>query len=288
MRGIRSTYAKLNQMVDAAIDGSFTESEFNETELSKLEAKWKRFLVSAQLSQEQLQEERAGIQALVSDISHQLKTPLANILLYAQLLEEQGLEEGSRALAGEIKRQSEKLEFLIQSLVKASRLETGTFQMFPKEQEVSPMLQEVVSGARIKAAGREVQIGLPEPEAGLHAVFDRKWTAEALLNLLDNAVKYSHPGSRVTVSVTGYEMFVRIGIHDQGIGIPEGEIALVYQRFYRGSQARGEEGVGLGLYLARQIAEGQGGYLFAETRLGEGSSFYLFLPKETRCAGRDL
>lgn len=137
MRGIRSTYAKLNQMVDAAIDGSFTESEFNETELSKLEAKWKRFLVSAQLSQEQLQEERAGIQALVSDISHQLKTPLANILLYAQLLEEQGLEEGSRALAGEIKRQSEKLEFLIQSLVKASRLETGTFQMFPKEQEVS-------------------------------------------------------------------------------------------------------------------------------------------------------
>ena len=102
MRGLRGTYAKLNQMVDAAIDGSFEEEEFNETELSKLEAKWKRFLVDAQLSREQLRQERASLQGLVSDISHQLKTPLANLLLYAQLLEEQELDEGSRALAEEM------------------------------------------------------------------------------------------------------------------------------------------------------------------------------------------
>ena len=99
MRGLRGTYTRLNQMVDAAIDGSFEEEEFNETELSKLEAKWKRFLVDAQLSREQLRQERASLQGLVSDISHQLKTPLANLLLYAQLLEEQELDEGSSALA---------------------------------------------------------------------------------------------------------------------------------------------------------------------------------------------
>ena len=102
MRGLRGTYARLNQMVDAAIDGSFEEEEFNETELSKLEAKWKRFLVDAQLSREQLRQERASLQGMVSDISHQLKTPLANLLLYAQLLEEQELDEGSRALAEEM------------------------------------------------------------------------------------------------------------------------------------------------------------------------------------------
>ncbi len=280
MRGIRKTYARLNQMVDAAIDGSFEEMEFNETELSKLEAKWKRFLVSAQLSQEQLMEERASIQSLVSDISHQLKTPLSNILLYAQLLEEQELDEGSRALAEEIRRQSGKLQFLMQSLVKASRLEAGTFQFFPEKQEVFPLLQEAVWEMEAKAEERGIVISHPLPKLSASAVFDRKWTAEALGNLLDHAIKYSYPGGAVSVSVTEYEMFLRIGVHDRGIGIAEGEAALVFQRFYRGQKARGEEGVGLGLYLARQIAEGQGGYLSAEARPGGGSSFYLCLPKE--------
>ena len=283
MRGLWGTYARLNQMVDAAIDGSFEEEEFNETELSKLEAKWKRFLVDAQLSREQLRQERASLQGLVSDISHQLKTPLANLLLYAQLLEEQELDAGSRALAEEMKRQSEKLEFLIHSLVKASRLETGTFQIFPREQELFPMLRETALQAGANAARRRIQISLPQPEPCVHAVFDPKWTAEAFGNLLDNAIKYSHPGGRVSVSVTEYEMFVRIGVHDQGIGIAEDEIALVFQRFYRSRQAGAEEGVGLGLYLARQIAEEQGGYLTAESKLGEGSSFYLFLPREAKC-----
>ncbi|MCI9646422.1 MAG: HAMP domain-containing histidine kinase [Lachnospiraceae bacterium] len=280
MRGLRGTYARLNQMVDAAIDGSFEEEEFNETELSKLEAKWKRFLVDAQLSREQLRQERASLQGLVSDISHQLKTPLANLLLYAQLLEEQELDGGSRALAEEMERQCGKLEFLIQSLVKASRLETGTLQMFPREQEVFPMLRETALQAGAKAAKRGIRISLPQPEPCVRAVFDPKWTAEAFGNLLDNAVKYSQVGGGVSVSVMEYEMFVRIGVHDQGIGIAEDEVALVFQRFYRSRQAGGEEGVGLGLYLARQIAEEQGGYLSAESRLGEGSSFYLFLPRE--------
>lgn len=279
MIGIRGTYARLNQMLDAAMDGSFEESEYSETELSKLESKWKRFLVSAQLSQEQLKKERESIQSLVSDISHQVKTPLSNILLYTQLLEEQELEEESRALAKEIKAQSRKLEFLLQSLVMASRMETGMFQFVPVKQELSKMLQEVVVGARQKAKEQKIQVCVTEPKVPISAVFDQKWTAEALGNLLDNAVKYSHAGGEVSVSVTEYEMFVRIDVRDQGLGIPEEELPLVFQRFYRGKQVLGEEGVGLGLYLARQIAEGQGGYLVAKAKPGEGSVFSMHLPK---------
>ena len=152
--------------------------------------------------------------------------------------------------------------------------------MFPREQEVFPMLRETALQAGAKAAKRGIRISLPQPEPCVRAVFDPKWTAEAFGNLLDNAVKYSQVGGGVSVSVMEYEMFVRIGVHDQGMGIAEDEVALVFQRFYRSRQAGGEEGVGLGLYLARQIAEEQGGYLSAESRLGEGSSFYLFLPRE--------
>lgn len=279
MRRIRSIYARLNQMLDAAIDGSFEESDYNETELSKLETKWKRFLVSSKLSQEQLKKEQASIQALVSDISHQTKTPLSNILLYSQLLEEQELDQSGREIAEEIRRQSQKLEFLIQSLVKASRLETGTFQMFPKGQDVLPMLREAVAESEKKAAEREIQITFSEPEAPAYALFDRKWTSEAMCNLLDNSIKYSPPGSKVWISITEYEMFVRLGVHDQGVGIPEEEISQVFQRFYRGSQVREEEGVGLGLYLARQIVEGQGGCLMADSKPGAGTAFFVYLPK---------
>ena len=136
-RGIRYTYARLNQMIDEAMTGTFEEQSYDETELSKLEVKWKRFLTSSKLSNQKLEEERANIKEIVSDISHQTKTPLSNILLYSQLLEEQNIDENSKKLVSEIIKQSEKLEFLIQSLVKTSRLETGTFQLNPKLQEIN-------------------------------------------------------------------------------------------------------------------------------------------------------
>ena len=120
LKGMRSTYKRLNQMVDDAMNDSFEEEKYDETELSKLEVKWKRFLTSCKLSNKKIEEERSNIKEMVSDISHQVKTPLSNILLYSKLLEEQELSEESRAMVKEITKQSEKLDFLIQSLVKCS------------------------------------------------------------------------------------------------------------------------------------------------------------------------
>ena len=120
LKGMRSTYKRLNQMVDDAMNDSFEEEKYDETELSKLEVKWKRFLTSCKLSNKKIEEERSNIKEMVSDISHQVKTPLSNILLYSKLLEEQELSEESQAMVKEITKQSEKLDFLIQSLVKCS------------------------------------------------------------------------------------------------------------------------------------------------------------------------
>ena len=281
-RSLRNTFNRLNQMLDDAINGQFEEGTYDETELSKLEVKWKRFLMASKLSNEKIEEERKNIKELVSDISHQTKTPLANIMLYSQLLQEQNLGEESQKLVTEILQQSQKLEFLIQSLVKTSRLEAGTFQLTPTVQSVSTMVKEVIAQGKQKAANKEIEVLYEGDEKIVNALYDRKWTGEALYNILDNGIKYSPKGSRINIRIKEYEMFVCIEIQDEGTGLTEDEIPMVFQRFYRGENVRDEEGVGLGLYLARQIVEEQGGYIKVSSKNGEGSVFGIYLPKEQR------
>lgn len=281
-RSLRNTFNRLNQMLDDAINGQFEEGTYDETELSKLEVKWKRFLMASKLSNEKIEEERKNIKELVSDISHQTKTPLANIMLYSQLLQEQNLGEESQKLVTEILQQSQKLEFLIQSLVKTSRLEAGTFQLTPTVQSVSTMVKEVIAQGKQKAANKEIEVLYEGDEKIVNALYDRKWTGEALYNILDNGIKYSPKGSYINIRIKEYEMFVCIQIQDEGTGLTEDEIPMVFQRFYRGENVRDEEGVGLGLYLARQIVEEQGGYIKVSSKNGEGSVFGIYLPKEQR------
>ena len=281
-RSLRNTFNRLNQMLDDAINGQFEEGTYDETELSKLEVKWKRFLMASKLSNEKIEEERKNIKELVSDISHQTKTPLANIMLYSQLLQEQNLGEESQKLVTEILQQSQKLEFLIQSLVKTSRLEAGTFQLTPTVQNVSIMVKEVIAQGKQKAANKEIEVLYEGNEKTVNALYDRKWTGEALYNILDNGIKYSPKGSYINIRIKEYEMFVCIEIQDEGTGLTEDEIPMVFQRFYRGENVRDEEGVGLGLYLARQIVEEQGGYIKVSSKNGEGSVFGIYLPKEQR------
>lgn len=287
--GSRRIYRKLNQMIDEAMDGSFEESRYDETELSRLEIRWKRFLGMSKLSYQKIEKERVELKGLVSDISHQVKTPLSNILLYSQMLEEsciQGFSEEQRhslaELAGEIAKQSEKLDFLMQSLVKLSRLETGIFEFTQEKQEVLPLLAEMKGQAAAGAEAKKIDIILEEMESGqkVSAVFDRKWTAEALGNILDNAVKYSRAHTAVRISVKEYELFACICIEDEGIGISREEIPLLFQRFYRGKEVRQEKGVGLGLSLARQIIEGQQGYIKVASEYGKGTKFFVYLHKE--------
>ena len=144
MFGIKRTLDRLDKMLEDGINGTFKESDYNETRLSKLESKWLRYLTSSKLSAQKTEDERKKLKELVSDISHQTKTPLSNILLYTQLLEEQPLDEQSRMCVKEIRSQSEKLEFLIKSLVKTSRLESGTFQMTVSENETDALVKRVI------------------------------------------------------------------------------------------------------------------------------------------------
>lgn len=276
----RRTVRRLDRMLSTAIDGGFGEESFDESAPSALESRMARFLNGSARSLRGVQRQRESIQRLLSDISHQTKTPLANLRLYSSLLMEEELTPRQREQAQVIFQQSEKLSFLIETLVKLSRLETDVLAVTPKSQPLSPLLERAASQAKAAAEQKGIALQLHlQQQAEMKALYDLRWTAEALGNLLDNAVKYTPPGGCIQVSATQYELFCRIDVRDNGIGVAEEEQAQIFGRFYRGRQVREQEGLGIGLYLAREIAQKQGGYLKLSSRPGQGSTFSLYLPR---------
>lgn len=276
----RRTVRRLDRMLSTAIDGGFGEESFDESAPSALESRMARFLNGSARSLRGVQRQRESIQRLLSDISHQTKTPLANLRLYSSLLMEEELTPRQREQAQVIFQQSEKLSFLIETLVKLSRLETDVLAVTPKLQPLAPLLERAASQAKAAAEQKGIALQLHlQQQAEMKALYDLRWTAEALGNLLDNAVKYTPPGGCIQVSATQYELFCRIDVRDNGIGVAEEEQAQIFGRFYRGRQVREQEGLGIGLYLAREIAQKQGGYLKLSSRPGQGSTFSLYLPR---------
>lgn len=275
---VKKVLQRLDRMVNHAINGGPVETEFDETKMSAIETKLNRFLLMTKTKQEQMEEEKRKIKELISDISHQTKTPIANLMLYSSLLSEQGnLSDDHRKLIDEIRKQSEKLNFLIDSLIKTSRLETGIIALNPTENNLDDLLKDAVNQVNGKASQKNISIAFHY--TGLHCNFDYKWTLEAIYNILDNAVKYTKEHGRITITVTPYELFYSIHIEDNGIGINIEEQNKVFQRFYRSLSGNDSEGVGIGLYLAREIIERQSGYIKLNSSVGEGSTFSIFLPK---------
>lgn len=272
----KKTMDTLDKMLEQAKNGTFREANFDETRLSALEMRFFQYLTAGAVSAEAVKREKDKIKSLIADISHQTKTPIANLLLYSELLQEENLGEEAQGSAKAIREQAEKLRFLIDSLVKLSRLENGILALSPEKQPTQPMLEAVVGAYRRKAEEKGLYLHLEPSEES--AVFDGKWTAEALGNLLDNAIKYTREGG-ITLKVTPYELFLRLDIGDTGIGIPEEEQGKIFTRFYRSETVKEQEGVGIGLYLTREILSKQGGYLKVSSEVGKGSTFSVFLPR---------
>lgn len=268
---------RLDAMLTAAMEGEFSEASFDESRLSALESRLARYLAASALSARNLQAQKDQISALISDISHQTRTPVANLQLYSQLLEEQPLMPQGRRCAQAISAQSEKLQTLIEALVKSSRLETGILALHPEPGPLAPMVARAAAQYAPKAQAKQIRLTVGQTEG--EALFDPKWTEEALCNLLDNALKYTPAGGSVTVEVRPYEMFTAVCVQDTGPGIPEEEQAKIFGRFYRAPGAYQADGVGIGLYLTRQIAAGQGGYVRVNSAPGQGSRFSLYLPR---------
>lgn len=278
-------YRKYNELYRAA-DGMLEQvlseerieiSGLEEGRLSALAAKCLRVQEKLNLEIGRAQEEKEQVKQLISDMSHQLKTPLANVLLYVEMLCRQELPEGRRQdFLEKLRRQTEKIDWLTASLFKMVKLEQGVISFREENADICTAVRMAVSAVYEKAEKKDIAI---EAE-GLRETMlwhNPEWTAEILVNLLENAVKYSPPHSKIKIGLQRYETYSRILVTDQGIGVRRDEQSLVFQRFYRGKEVRAREGAGIGLYLSRLIAEQEKGYLTVEPAPGGGSCFSLFL-----------
>lgn len=273
----RRLYANLDRMLDHAMAGILSETDFDESLHSALETKFHNYLTASETSANNVKEERARIKELISDISHQTKTPISNILLYTELLSEQELSESGSEYVQSLTTQTTKLRFLIDSLVKMSRLESGVFTLVPEYAPLAPMFDKLQTQFSLPASQKGLSLTFWSTEVS--AVFDEKWTLEAVGNILDNAIKYTNQGN-ITVKAVGYELFSCIQISDTGIGIPEEELAQIFTRFHRSPDVHDEEGIGIGLYLSREIIAREGGYIKVDSMPGKGSTFHIYLRSE--------
>lgn len=268
----------LDDMMDSA---ARPEMDYEaETLLARISHRLERLYNIMQKDRNSIAKERNELQSLLSDISHQTKTPIANLkMLNETLLTRPITEEQRKDFLYATSSQLDKLEFLIQALVKTSRLETGVITLEKKETPIEDTLVTAINGVLAPLEKKKICLNVDCPE-DLVLSHDSRWTSEALFNLLDNAVKYTPDGGSIQVVVQKWEMYLKIDVTDTGRGITESEQATIFKRFYREEAVHDIEGIGIGLYLAREIIMMQGGYILVTSEVGKGSTFSVFLPRE--------
>lgn len=225
----------------------------------------------------EISEEKDKLKELVSDISHQTKTPIANIKLYLEMMADETDSDRNQDYLKKMNGQVDKLDFLLQSMVKMSRLETGTIKIQKQIAPLTDTLAMAISNVVIKAEKKNIKIDVQYDER-LELNHDKKWTAEAIFNILDNAVKYTNDGGNIHIVVCRQELFTKISIEDTGKGIAPERQATIFTRFYREPEVHDNDGIGIGLYLAREIITLQNGYIEVQSQVGQGSTFMIYLP----------
>ena len=272
----------LCRTVDDMLDGAAPPPQVCEEEnlFYKINHRLSRLYEVMQENRESVAKDRADLQELISDISHQVKTPIANLqMVNATLLEQSMPTEKRREFLQASSGQLDKLDFLMQAMIKTSRLETGVISLDKKTQPLYDTLAVALGGILLNAEKKNIRVSVDCPQ-DITLAHDRKWTSEALFNILDNAVKYTPDGGTICVTVQNWEFYVKIDITDSGKGIAENRQGMIFKSFYREEEVHDVEGIGIGLYLAREIVTMQGGYIKVSSNVGCGSTFSVFLPYE--------
>ena len=251
-----------------------------DTMLSKINYKLMRVQNVLISQKNQAQREKEELQELISEIAHQMRTPLTNLRNYLVFLEEimdEKESEAEKQYLEAVRISEEKIYFLTEHFIRISRLEHGMIQLKIEENDFMKTFLNALGQVQEQAERKKITFQFDFPEK-VKVNHDTNWIEEAIYNLLDNAVKYSNQGGKIKVTVEEDEMFLTLRIRDYGIGIEPGEENKIFQRFYRGSRVGNREGFGIGLYLAREIVLKHGGILVGK-REDPGMEMRLSLPR---------
>lgn len=280
--GIRRKYEKdliqISDILEQLIRGNSSPviTENADSLVSKLQAQTVRIHAMVTKYNERLLEEQEEVRQFLSEIAHQIRTPLTNMETYLELLQEQGLtkEEQDTCICA-VEQSERKIKFLTESFISASRMEHRIIQIRKERQDLRETIAKAIFQVRKKAEEKHMEIILDCPES-MSLSHDKNWICEAVANLLDNSIKYSPAASKIMVRTIKNEMFTQIEVRDNGMGICDDE-NRIFRRFYRGSNVKDQEGFGIGLYITREIVKRHEGFLKVKKK-PDGTSISIYLP----------
>ncbi len=281
-KNVNKVLQGIDACIQSIIDGKprqlFPPQE--ESLLGKFQSQIMKLYQILDAAREQEEKQHEELSGLVADLVHQINTPLTNLQMYAGFLTQDDLSPEEKLQIKEvIDAQVEKMGWFAEGFVKTMRLETDIRKLNPRKQPILDMVLSAVDQISLKAKkhGNEIELA---GDQNIQAMYDRRWTEEAVFNILENAVKYGEEKMPVCIRLTAYELFARIDIMNYGDVIPQEEYPRIFKRYYRGRNAALiKEGVGLGLYLSREIISEQGGYIKVSSAKGMGNIFSIFLKK---------
>ena len=254
---LRSEMRELSDYIDKALDGNLEITEFDEKELSKIKSKLIKFLYASQVKEAKINTEKSKTKDLIADISHQTKTPITNLSLYISLLEDDPKDDYIEIIKYELN----KLEFLIQNLVKSSRLESNIISLQKHQANLKDIVEDVLREFKVILDEKCISINLKNEDLIFN--LDERWLKEAIHNLVDNAIKYSPNGSTINISVYKSCLNYNLDIENECKDLSEETLPKIFERFYRGKNSVSKDGLGLGLFIAREIIEKHGGNIRA-------------------------
>ncbi len=254
---LRKETRELSDYIDQALDGNLEITEFDEKELSKIKSKLIKFLYANQVKEAKINIEKNKTKDLIADISHQTKTPITNLSLYISLLEDEPKDEYIEIIKYELN----KLEFLIQNLVKSSRLESDIISLQKHQANLKDIVEDVLREFKVILDEKCISINLKDE----YLIFnlDERWLKEAIHNLVDNAIKYSPDGSTINITIYKSYLNYNLDIENECQDLSEETLPKIFERFYRGKNSVSKDGLGLGLFIAREIIEKHGGNIRA-------------------------
>ncbi len=248
-------------------------SSFTEGDISQFYTTYSKMVTAIKQSRDKELKEKVFLQDLIADISHQLKTPLATLTIYQDLLCNPNVSDTKKqemlALMGQ---QLSRMEWLILSLLKLARLESGAIEFIIKSQPLLPTLQMAVQNVSMLSEAKNQTINVSCGE-NIMLSHDRDWLAEALTNILKNATEYAPKDSSIEVTVETSPVMTMIHIKDYGMGIDPEAQTKIFKRFYRAKSEVNENSIGIGLSLSKGIVEGQGGDITVQSQVGRYTCF---------------
>jgi signal transduction histidine kinase len=226
-----------------------------------------------------LQEDKAKLSNAISDISHQLKTPLTSMMVMADLLRDNSLEDAKRAeFTRNLQVQLERMEWLVSSLLKLSKIDAGTIAFKKEKVLVGPLVRKAIEPLLVPMDIKMLRLSLDGDE-NASFIGDFNWSAEALINIIKNCVEHTGEGGEIGITVSENALFTEIEISDNGIGIDKVDLPYIFKRFYKGKNAS-DDSVGIGLAMAHSIVASQHGDIVVKSQKGAGTTFQIKFYKQ--------